>query len=108
MTSTLARVARLPATALTQLVNVSAADDFDRWSELRDRQYESSQSARYVSREVVGYEDLDASGTWSTDPTYGNVWYPTALPAAWPPYRYGHWVWVNPWGWTWVDDEPWG
>jgi hypothetical protein len=26
----------------------------------------------------------------------------------WAPYRYGHWVWVSPWGWTWVDDAPWG
>src|SRR5229473_2552352 len=26
----------------------------------------------------------------------------------WAPYRYGHWVWVAPWGWTWVEDEPWG
>ena len=24
------------------------------------------------------------------------------------PYRYGHWVWVDPWGWTWIDDAPWG
>src|SRR5208282_4118295 len=22
--------------------------------------------------------------------------------------RYGHWVWVEPWGWTWVDDQSWG
>jgi hypothetical protein len=21
---------------------------------------------------------------------------------------YGRWVWVVPWGWTWVDDAPWG
>ncbi len=26
----------------------------------------------------------------------------------WAPYRFGHWVWVAPWGWTWVEDEPWG
>jgi hypothetical protein len=26
----------------------------------------------------------------------------------WAPYRYGRWVWVEPWGWTWVDDAPWG
>jgi hypothetical protein len=24
------------------------------------------------------------------------------------PYRFGHWAWVEPWGWTWVDDAPWG
>ena len=91
-----------------QLVQMSAPDDFDRWGELRDRQYDNSRSARYVSRDVVGYEDLDANGTWGTDPTYGNVWYPNAVPSGWAPYRDGRWVWVNPWGWTWVDDEPWG
>ena len=26
----------------------------------------------------------------------------------WAPYRYGRWIWVTPWGWTWVDDSPWG
>jgi len=26
----------------------------------------------------------------------------------WAPYRFGHWVWIMPWGWTWVDEEPWG
>jgi uncharacterized protein DUF6600 len=26
----------------------------------------------------------------------------------WAPYRFGRWVWIEPWGWTWVDDAPWG
>jgi hypothetical protein len=26
----------------------------------------------------------------------------------WVPYRFGHWVYIGPWGWTWVEDEPWG
>jgi hypothetical protein len=26
----------------------------------------------------------------------------------WAPYRYGRWEYVSPWGWTWVDDAPWG
>ena len=26
----------------------------------------------------------------------------------WAPYQYGRWVWVSPWGWTWIDDAPWG
>jgi hypothetical protein len=30
------------------------------------------------------------------------------MAAGWAPYRYGHWVWVDPWGWTWIDDAPWG
>jgi hypothetical protein len=30
------------------------------------------------------------------------------MPQNWAPYRYGHWSWIDPWGWTWVDDAPWG
>jgi hypothetical protein len=26
----------------------------------------------------------------------------------WSPYVYGRWVWVTPYGWTWVSYEPWG
>ena len=90
---------------------VSAAGDpdgFDNWGRSRDRQYDGSQSARYVSRDVVGYEDLDNNGTWRSDPTYGNVWMPTSVQFGWAPYHNGHWVWMAPWGWTWVDDAPWG
>ncbi len=83
-------------------------DELDRWSRERDRRGDNSKSARYVSSEVVGYEDLDANGTWRSDPTYGNVWTPSRVPAGWTPYRNGHWSWVDPWGWTWIDDAPWG
>jgi hypothetical protein len=83
-------------------------DAFDLWARDRDRRGDNSTSARYVSGDVVGYEDLDASGTWRADPTYGNVWAPTRVAAGWTPYRDGHWAWVDPWGWTWVDDAPWG
>jgi hypothetical protein len=30
------------------------------------------------------------------------------VPVDWAPYRYGHWAFVAPWGWTWIDDQPWG
>jgi hypothetical protein len=30
------------------------------------------------------------------------------VPAGWAPYRNGYWGWVEPWGWTWLDDENWG
>jgi hypothetical protein len=83
-------------------------DDLDRWALERDRRYEKSASARYVSIDVVGYEDLDAHGTWRKDPTYGNVWAPNRVASGWTPYRDGHWAWIEPWGWTWVDDQPWG
>jgi hypothetical protein len=83
-------------------------DEFDNWCRSRDDREEHSQSARYVSRDVIGYDDLDDNGEWRTVPDYGTVWFPTRVAAGWAPYRYGHWVWVAPWGWTWVEDEPWG
>jgi hypothetical protein len=83
-------------------------DQFDRWCQDRDRREDQSQSVRYVGREMIGYEDLDAYGAWSQVPDYGWVWAPRTAVAGWAPYRYGHWVWVEPWGWTWVDDAPWG
>ena len=84
------------------------ADEFDRWSGERDRRYDTSVSARYVSQDVVGYQDLDANGTWLADAAYGNVWFPNQVATGWAPYRDGHWAWVDPWGWTWIDDAPWG
>jgi hypothetical protein len=83
-------------------------DDFDNWCRSRDDREEHSQSARYVSRDVTGYDDLDDNGEWRNVPDYGYVWFPTRVDAGWAPYRNGHWVWVAPWGWTWVEDEPWG
>jgi hypothetical protein len=83
-------------------------DEFDAWCRGRDDREEHSQSARYVSRDVTGYDDLDDNGEWRNTPDYGYVWYPTRVAAGWAPYRFGHWVWVAPWGWTWVEDEPWG
>jgi len=83
-------------------------DAFDQWCQERDRSFESSASTRYVGRGVPGYHDLDEYGRWQENREYGPVWYPTAVPAGWVPYRYGHWVWIEPWGWTWVEDEAWG
>jgi hypothetical protein len=83
-------------------------DSFDVWALQRDRLEDQSVSARYVPREVVGYQQLDSYGDWNQDPTYGAVWLPRAVPANWAPYRDGHWSWIAPWGWTWVDDAPWG
>lgn len=87
---------------------LAPADDFDRWSSARDQRWENSASARYVSRDLIGYEDLDEYGTWREVTGYGHVWTPTRVAVGWAPYRDGHWAWVEPWGWTWVDDAPWG
>ena len=83
-------------------------DEFDRWSASRSQQDELSVSARYVSRELTGYQQLDAYGDWSNDTTYGAVWFPRSVAIDWAPYRDGQWRWVAPWGWTWVDNAPWG
>jgi hypothetical protein len=83
-------------------------DDFDHWCSDRDRREDRSSSARYVSPDVIGYEDLDDYGGWRPTPEYGTVWFPHTTVVGWAPYRYGHWVYIAPWGYTWVEDEPWG
>ncbi len=83
-------------------------DQFDNWAATRDRRSEHSNSARYVSADVVGYEDLDDHGSWRQTPDNGNVWFPRTSVPGWAPYHYGHWDYIEPWGYTWVDDEPWG
>ena len=83
-------------------------DDFDRWCMDRDRREDRSVSLRYVSPEVIGYEDLDDYGYWRPVPEYGVVWFPRVTIVGWAPYRYGHWVYIWPWGYTWIEDEPWG
>jgi hypothetical protein len=83
-------------------------DSFDQWAANRDLKEDDSVSAKYVSRETVGYSDLDDNGTWNEEPDYGNVWYPNAVSPGWAPYSYGYWSYVGPWGWTWVDYAPWG
>lgn len=83
-------------------------DAFDAWAEARDRAHDQLASARYVSPETTGIEALDEHGRWAVVADYGPVWYPSVVVAGWAPYRYGHWAWVHPWGWTWIDDAPWG
>jgi hypothetical protein len=86
---------------------IGGSDDFDHWSDGRERRYQDSPSARYCSRRVVGFEDLDDNGDWRSTPDYGYAWFPRVDPG-WAPYHDGHWAWIDPWGWTWVDDEHWG
>ena len=83
-------------------------DGLDRWASERDRKEDGSVSAKYVSRDMVGYNDLDDYGDWRDEPNYGHVWYPREVDPGWAPYSSGYWNWVGPWGWTWVDYSPWG
>lgn len=83
-------------------------DELAQWAGERNRAEEQSESARYVPRGVVGYSQLDQHGEWQQVPEYGAVWYPRTTPENWAPYRQGRWTHVAPWGWTWVDEAPWG
>ena len=59
-----------------------------------------------IIAEMAGSEPLYDVGQWSENAEYGPVWYPPAVDYV--PYRQGRWAYVAPWGWTWVDDAPWG
>jgi len=89
-------------------VAVPGADSFDQWCAQRDRKYQNARTQQYVNPYVPGYYDLDDYGSWATVAEYGPIWYPAGLAVGWSPYRFGRWAWVEPWGWTWVDDAPWG
>jgi hypothetical protein len=91
------------------VATLAAPDDFERWSARHAQRWTSDQGvSRYVSSDVVGAEDLDGNGEWVQEPDYGYTWYPTAVAVDWAPYRDGCWLWVAPWGWTWVDNARWG
>jgi hypothetical protein len=90
-----------------QVATAAAHDQWDNWNDQRDTFLDRAQSNRYLSQDITGGEDLDASGRWGYDPAYGNVWTPT-VPPGWAPYSNGQWVWEDYYGWTWVDYDPWG
>ncbi len=91
-----------------EIAQLPGSDDFDNFAFSRDRREDQADSANYISTEMTGYEDLDDNGSWSYEADYGPVWTPVGVAAGWAPYRFGHWAFVEPWGWTWVEDEPWG
>ncbi|MDD5585675.1 MAG: hypothetical protein PHY92_01800 [Alphaproteobacteria bacterium] len=93
---------------VTLYVQRTMPSEFDDWSLARDNYEKPREVVRYVSPEMTGYEDLGAYGDWQTVPEYGPVWIPAAVPVGWAPYRFGHWAWIRPWGWTWIDDARWG
>lgn len=98
---------------------LSAARSDDQWDTFVDERerYLASRLRydrrdRYYDNYVWGAEELDAYGEWVSSGEYGYVWRPHVTVINnyhdWAPYRYGHWRWVSPYGWTWVGDEPWG
>ena len=90
------------------VTEAASPDEWDAWCAERDRRGERVSVNPYVSREMIGAEDLSDNGTWIVASGFGPAWAPANVPAGWAPYRYGHWSWVEPWGWTWIDDMAWG
>ena len=97
-----------PGRTLRQTWAVVLDDAFGARVAMEDQREERSVASRFVSPEMTGAEDLDRYGRWDTHPEYGAVWSPLQVRAGWAPYRYGRWTWVRTWGWTWVDETPWG
>src|ERR1022692_1960014 len=95
------------ADAQYKIGEAPARDDFDQWNSDRDNMIRNSVARKHTNDYYVGTEDLDANGTWSEVPDYGQVWRPNE-PAGWAPYRDGRWVYEPYWGWTWVSSDSWG
>jgi len=93
-----------------QWQRMARQDGLDMFSAERDGAWQSGAAGEsaYVNQETIGGDDLSASGDWASDPDNGAVWYPRGVAVDWQPYCYGHWAWIAPWGWTWVEAEPWG
>jgi len=87
-------------------IEPSVPDPFVEWCQERDYDITGLAASYYVSPFMTGFAELDAAGVWKVDPDYGPVWFPTDL--EWAPYRFGHWSWIAPWGWSWIDNQPWG
>ncbi|MDT7688623.1 MAG: hypothetical protein QOE46_1382 [Acidobacteriota bacterium] len=98
---------------------VGAAAQFDEWAHWNDEResylasrlhYEGRD--RYYDADIYGAEELDLYGDWVYTRDYGYVWRPHTTVVNnyydWAPYRYGHWEWCAPYGWTWIADESWG
>jgi hypothetical protein len=83
-------------------------DVFDTWNYARTDELLESLSARYVSAGVYGVDDLDHYGSWRVVPAYGAVWVPRDVAGDWVPYSTGRWIADPRYGWTWVDEAPWG
>lgn len=92
------------------------SDDFDTWTLDRDaviaQRLKDAYYDQYYDNDLYGADDLNGFGDWVHTAQYGYIWRPyasvTNAYSNWSPYRYGHWRWMPPYGWTWINDEPWG
>jgi ferric-dicitrate binding protein FerR (iron transport regulator) len=84
-------------------------DDWDHWTDARDRQAlltPKDESVHPVGPSY-GWGDLNTYGEWVSLSGGRFGWSPYAG-AGWSPYSNGYWNWFSGFGWTWVPAEPWG
>jgi hypothetical protein len=96
------------AAPITVTIVPAAADAFAAWWRGRTLDEPDPAAPVSVSPDLTGFAALAGAGHWRRTLADGEVWFPDPLPADWAPYRDGHWRWLLPWGWTWIDAEPWG
>jgi hypothetical protein len=96
-----------PGAQVSYSVSSTTQDDFDNSFFQAVAMVYAHPAPAYVPP-APGVEELAAYGNWQDDPRYGHVWTPRQVEAGWQPYRRGHWGFVPPWGYTWIDDAPWG
>ena len=101
------RVLLLGGNDRNYLLGQAATDGFRQWAMQRAQQ-DARSTTRFVSPEMTGLEELERHGIWRETAEYGTVWFPQGVPPGWAPYRWGLWAWISPWGWTWIDQSPWG
>ncbi len=90
------------------VVALGLGDAWDRRVDQRSARFRLVRSAAHVHADVLGIDDLDAWGDWEEISEREWAWFPRESRAGWMPYRSGRFVWRDPWGWTWLSDEPWG
>lgn len=91
-------------------------DDFEEWilerNDIIASRLQKAKYDEYYTDDFYGAEDLNGNGEWINTREYGYVWRPysntTSVYDNWSPYRYGQWRNLPYYGWTWVNDEPWG
>lgn len=89
---------------------IPVPDAFSEWiaTQMQSVDNIASESFRFVSPEMTGAEELASHGRWEQTAEYGPLWTPYQVEPDWSPFSRGHWRWTSQWGWSWVDDMPWG
>ena len=93
-----------------EYVGLLPPDQLDQFDITREQIRDNSFAIRnhFVDPDMIGVADLDQYGDWNPTPQYGPVWFPRNVASGWSPYSIGHWANIYPWGYTWVDSQPWG